>query len=288
MKKIFGILAVGMMILSSCGNSTPSADLKNKVDTLSYVMGMANTQGLEQYLIEALGVDSTCMDDVIKGIQDAVNAGDSKEKQAYYAGLQIGSQIKNQMFKGINRQLAGKDSVEVLNTNDFMSGFIAKVKKEETKLNVDSMAPMIQTMMDEVKATYMEKEFGKNKEAGEKFLKDNGKKAGVVTLPSGVQYKVLKAAEGVKPTKEQRVKVMYEGKTIDGKVFDSNWGKEPTTMGVGQVIPGFSEALQLMPVGSTWEIYIPQDKAYGSNNAGQIEPFSTLIFKVELKEIVED
>ena len=101
MKKIFGILAVGMMILSSCGNSTPSADLKNKVDTLSYVMGMANTQGLEQYLIEALGVDSTCMDDVIKGIQDAVNAGDSKEKQAYYAGLQIGSQIKNQMFKGI-------------------------------------------------------------------------------------------------------------------------------------------------------------------------------------------
>ena len=288
MKKIFGILAVGMMILSSCGNSTPSADLKNKVDTLSYVMGMANTQGLEQYLIEQLGVDSAYMGDVIRGIQDAVNAGDSKKQQAYFAGLQIGSQISNQMFKGINHQLAGKDSVEVLNTNDFMSGFIAKVKKEETKLNVDSMAPMIQTMMDEVRATYLEKEFGKNKVAGEKFLKDNGKKAGVVTLPSGVQYKVLKAADGVKPTKEQRVKVMYEGKTIDGKVFDSNWGKEATTMGVGQVIPGFSEALQLMPVGSTWEIYIPQDKAYGSNNAGQIEPFSTLIFKVELKEIVED
>ena len=126
------------------------------------------------------------------------------------------------------------------------------------------------------------------KAAGEKFLTENKKKPGVVTLPSGLQYKVLVEGNGAKPAKDDMVKVVYEGRTIDGKVFDatSRHGTESDTFGVGKLIKGWTEALMLMPVGSKWEIYIPQELAYGARGAGDdIAPYSALIFTLELKGI---
>ena len=107
-------------------------------------------------------------------------------------------------------------------------------------------------------------------------------------LANGVQYKVIKEGNGPIPTDSTKVKIHYEGKTIDGNVFDSSYQRgEPADMIPTQLVPGFAEALKNMPVGSTWEIYIPADQAYGEREAGSIKPFSTLIFKVELLEIVK-
>ena len=131
----------------------------------------------------------------------------------------------------------------------------------------------------------MEKQFGDYKKQNEKFLADNAKKPGVVTLPSGVQYKVITEGKGATPADTSVVKVHYEGKTIDGNVFDSsekNNGGKPTEIMLNQVIPAWQQALTLMPEGSMWELYIPQNLAYGERQAGQIPPYSTLIFKVEV------
>ena len=124
------------------------------------------------------------------------------------------------------------------------------------------------------------------KEANDNFLKENGKKEGVVTLPSGLQYKVIKEGNGLVPGDNSLVKVHYEGYLIDGTVFDSSYKRGQTaTFRLNQVIKGWSEALQHMPVGSVWEIYIPQELGYGDRELREIHPFSTLIFKVELLEM---
>ncbi len=125
-------------------------------------------------------------------------------------------------------------------------------------------------------------------EKGEKFLAENKLKDGVVTTESGLQYKVLKEGTGATPTPTDKVKVHYEGKLLDGKVFDSSYErKKPSEFGVTQVIPGWTEALQLMKEGSTYELYIPYNLAYGDRGSASIKPFSVLIFKVELLSIIK-
>ena len=134
-----------------------------------------------------------------------------------------------------------------------------------------------------IKAKAMEQQYGANKKAGEKYLADYAKKAGVKKLDGGVLYRVIKEGKGEMPTDTSWVRVHYEGKTIDGKVFDSSYErKDPVQLRANQVIPGWTTALTHMPVGSTWEVVIPQDKAYGDRETPQIKPFSTLIFKIEL------
>ena len=286
MKKLF----IGAMMMAfaaatfvSCGNSTPKADLKDEVDTLSYAMGMAQTQGLKEYLSDRLQIDTAYMDDFIKGLNDGANAGDDKKKAAYYAGIQIGQQISNQMVKGINHEVFGDDSTKTISLKNFMAGFVSGTTGKKGLMTVEQAAQVAQAKMMAIKAKNMEKEYGPNKVAGEKFLAANKKKPGVVTLPSGVQYKVIKEGNGPMPKDTSMVKVQYEGKTIDGKVFDSSYKRgEPVSLRANQVIKGWTEALVHMPVGSVWEVYIPQQLAYGDRDQGQIKPFSTLIFKIEL------
>ena len=130
----------------------------------------------------------------------------------------------------------------------------------------------------------MEKKYADNKAAGEKFLAENKTKEGVVTTPSGLQYKIITKGTGEIPADSSKVKVNYKGTLIDGTEFDSSYKrKEPATFRANQVIKGWTEALTMMPVGSKWELYIPQELAYGARETGgQIKPFSTLIFEVEL------
>ena len=267
----------------ACGNSTPKADLKNDVDTMSYAMGMSQTQGLKEFMVERMGVDTAYMDDFIKGLNDGANAGDDKKKAAYYAGIQIGQQISNQMVKGINHEVFGDDSTKTISLKNFMAGFISGTTGKKGLMTIDEAAKLAQTKMMAIKAKNMEKEYGPNKAAGEKFLAANKKKPGVVTLPSGVQYKVIKEGNGPMPKDTSMVKVNYEGKTIDGKVFDSSFKRgEAVDLRANQVIKGWTEALVHMPAGSVWEVYIPQELAYGEREQGQIKPFSVLIFKIEL------
>ena len=142
----------------------------------------------------------------------------------------------------------------------------------------------MQTQMDAVKAKAMEKKYADNKAAGEKFLAENKTKEGVVTTPSGLQYKIITKGTGEIPADSSKVKVNYKGTLIDGTEFDSPYKrKEPATFRANQVIKGWTEALTMMPVGSKWELYIPQELAYGARETGgPIKPFSTLIFEVEL------
>jgi FKBP-type peptidyl-prolyl cis-trans isomerase FklB len=158
------------------------------------------------------------------------------------------------------------------------------------------MGDSVQIKQDKASAT-IQKFFGeiqkaegeKNQKAGEDFLAANKNKPGVVTLPDGLQYEIIKAGTGPKPKAEDEVKCHYHGTTIDGKVFDSSVERgEPANFPVNRVIPGWTEALQLMPVGSKWKLYIPAALAYGERGAGaDIKPNSTLIFEVELLEIVK-
>ena len=155
-------------------------------------------------------------------------------------------------------------------------------------MNPEKVMPQIDMMAKTIHDKVMSKKYKENKEAGEKFLAENGKKEGVKTLPSGLQYKVIKEGNGAIPADSMKVKVNYEGKTIDGEVFDSSYKRgEALEMMIRQNIPGFAEALTHMPVGSTWEVYIPAELAYGEREMGQIKPYSTLIFKIELLDIVK-
>lgn len=281
-------MAIAAATLASCGNSTPKADLKNDVDTMSYAMGMAQTQGLKDFLVGRMQIDTTYMDDFIKGLNDGANAGDDKKKAAYYAGIQIGQQISNQMIKGINSEVYGQDSTKSISLKNFMAGFVAGTtgKTDKVKMTVEQAQQIAQTKMMAIKAKNMEQQYGPNKAAGEKWLAANKKKEGVKTLPSGVQYRVIKVGTGAMPKDTSTVVVNYEGKTIDGKVFDSSYKRgEPITLKANQVIKGWTDALVHMPVGSVWEVYIPQELAYGDREQGQIKPFSALIFKIELVKL---
>ncbi len=281
------LAAISAVMMFACGNGTPKASLKSDIDTVSYAIGMAQTQGLKEYLVGRMGIDTTYMDEFIKGLNEGANAGDDKKKAAYYAGIQIGQQISNQMVKGINHELFGEDSTKTISLKNFMAGFISGTTGKNAIMTVDSAAQVAQDMMRAIKAKNMEKEFGPNKEAGEKYLAENAKKEGVKVLDGGVQYKVLKEGTGAMPKDTSMVKVHYEGKTIDGKVFDSSYQRgQPADFRANQVIKGWTEALVHMPAGSIWEVYIPQELAYGERQQGaDIKPFSMLIFKIELLEV---
>lgn len=285
MKKLTlaALAALAALTFSACGNSTPKGDLKNDMDTLSYAIGMAQSNGLSQYLVDRMGVDSTYVDDFIKGLNEGVSAGDDKKKAAYYAGIQIGQQISNQMIKGINHEIFGEDSTKTISLKNFMAGFVSGYTGKGGLMTMEQAGMTAQMKMEQVKAKNMEEQFGANKKAGEAFLAKNKSAEGVQTLPCGVQYKVIKAGTGEIPADTCAVKVHYEGKLLDGTVFDSSYKRgEPTVLRANQVIKGWTEVLTKMPVGSTWEVYIPQELAYGSREAGQIQPFSCLIFKIEL------
>lgn len=287
MKKLsfLAVAAIAAATLASCGKSTPKASLKSDVDSLTYAIGMAQSEGLTEYLSRQ-GVDTTYIKEFIKGLNEGASAGDDKKKAAYYAGIMIGQQVGNQMYEGINRQIYGEDSTQSISKKNLLAGFISGITGKNALMKKDEAQLYAQTKMEAVKAKAMEAQYGENKKAGEAFLAANAKKAGVKTLPGGVQYKVIKEGNGAIPADTSMVKVHYEGKTIDGNVFDSSYNrKEPTTFRANQVIKGWTEALVHMPAGSVWEVYIPQDKAYGSRDAGNIKPFSALIFKIELIEV---
>lgn len=290
MKKIGFLMAGAAMIagLASCTGQSKEASLKSDVDSLSYAIGMAQTQGLKDYLSGRLQMDTTYMNEFFKGVEDGTNKKSPKDI-AYMAGLQIGQQIGGQMMPGINRDLFGADSKETISLANFMAGFFDGTNGKSQVMTMDSAQKYIRQTMPVIKKRSLMQAYGENKAAGEKFLTENKGKEGVVTTESGLQYKVLVQGKGAVPTKESKVKVNYKGTLIDGTEFDSSskHGDKPSEFYVNRVVKGWTEALTLMPVGSKWELYIPQELAYGETDMGNIKPFSTLIFEVELVDIVK-
>lgn len=281
-------MAIAAATFSACGNSSaPRADLKTDVDSMSYAIGLLQSQYIRQAIQQGQVIDTAYIDDFVKGINEGVNAGDDKKKTAYIVGLQIGQQLSTQLVKGVNREVFGDDSTKTISLKNLLSGFITGATGKTGLMTPESANQIATSKMEQIKSATMLKQYGANKTAGEKFLAANKTKPGVVTLPSGLQYKVIKEGNGAIPSDTTQVKVQYEGRTIDGKVFESSYknGNGPISVLPSQMIPGWTQALTHMPEGSVWEVYIPQELGYKERQAGQIKPFSTLIFKIELVKV---
>ena len=286
--KTLAIMATAALTFSACGNSSaPRADLKTDIDSMSYAIGLLQSQYVRQAIQQGQVIDTTYIDDFVKGINEGVNAGDDKKKAAYIMGLQVGQQLSTQLVKGVNQQVFGDDSTKTISLKNLLAGFITGATGKTGLMTPEIANQVAQSKMEQIKSATMTKQYGANKVAGEKWLAANKRKPGVVTLPSGLQYKVIKEGKGAIPADTTTVKVQYEGRTIDGKVFESSYknGNGPVSMVPAQMIPGWTQALTRMPEGSIWEVYIPQQLAYKERQAGNIKPFSTLIFKIELVKV---
>lgn len=267
-------------------NNDSTADLTAQIDTFSYAMGLTQTQGLKDFVVNRMGVDTLYMSDFVKGLKEGIKVGEDKKKGAFFTGIQIGQQVTTQIIPGVTRDVLGKNGE--LNKNNFMAGFVAGVTEKGLLMHPMEAQEVTMRLIEELKNERFEQEYGTNKAEGIAFLDSIAKTEGVVKTESGLCYKVITEGKGAVPTNTDRVKVHYRGTLIDGTEFDSSYKRnEPTTFGANQVISGWTEALTMMPVGSKWVLYIPQELAYGNRDMGQIKPFSTLIFEVELLEIVK-
>jgi FKBP-type peptidyl-prolyl cis-trans isomerase FklB len=281
MKKIISSLAVlsAIVLATSCTNSA-NVEVKTSADSLAYAAGVINTEGLVDHVTTRLGIDPEYMPEVIEGLKEAF-ASDSPADNAKNLGRQLGSQLKNQILPYMNETIG--DSI---NADIFLSAFVATLQEEETLMDVPTATAYFRTESEKVRNANMASKYADNKEAGLAFLEANKAVAGVQVTESGLQYKVTKMGKGKKPSATDKVKVHYHGTLIDGTVFDSSVERgEPIVFALNQVIPGWTEGLQLMPVGSKFTFYIPQELAYGDRETGSIKPFSALIFEVELISI---
>jgi len=232
-------------------------------------------------------INAPKLNEFIKGMTEGMN---QKEKSAYANGLSIGVQFSQQMLPQFNSMLFGSDSTKKVNNDQILAGLISVLKNQQ--LAIDKMAAngLIQAEVEKAQAAETARQeedlkiqYKDSIAAGDAYMAENAKREGVVTLPSGLQYEILRAGTGAVPTDTEQVKVHYHGTLINGTVFDSSVDRgEPATFGVTQVIPGWTEALKLMPVGSKWRLYVPYNLAYGSADRGTIKPYSNLIFDVEL------
>lgn len=262
----------GKPIKGTCPSKVKTVALKSLNDSLNYAFGLMNGNDIAMYVL----ADDTLGDkkaDLIKHINKGLKTK-VHNPQLKNMGEQIGKSIKEQEPSG----LINEPSL----TTDFAlikQGFINGLLGDDSQFDSRSAAEYIQATLNHIK-------YGDTKEQGEKFLEENKLREGVIVTESGLQYEVLKMGKGKKPAATDRVKVHYHGTLTDGTVFDSSVDRgEPIVFGLNQVIPGWTEGVQLMPVGSKFRFFIPQNLGYGERAAGSIPPYSTLIFEVELLDI---
>ena len=201
--------------------------------------------------------------------------------------MEIANQVRDRMLPSMVKDFT--DSPDSIISDLVYRGFMDALQKDTTYFTQTTAEAFFGEKQRADQAAKEEKLYGPNRRAGEEFLAENAKKEGVVTLHSGLQYKVLVKGEGEVPKKTDKVQVHYEGRLVDGTVFDASnkHGDKPMEFRPDQVIKGWTEALTMMPVGSKWQLYIPYNLAYGNRDSGTIKPYSALIFDVELVGIVK-
>lgn len=275
-------VAAAAVSFTSCdGGSESSVKLGGDIDSITYNLGLFQAEEVKQALASGQ-LDSTYIDEFIKGMKESAEK-ENKKKDAYLSGYGYGKRF-GQLSEQLSKLVYGDDSTKTVNMNVLIAGFSDAVKGKAKKTAEEAYNEFTK-QIEPFNQAQAEKQYGDNKKAGEKYLADNKKKEGVKVLPSGVQYKVITEGTGAVPSDTSVVKVNYEGKLIDGTVFDSSYQRnQPFEVNMAQpgVIPGWVEVLKIMPAGSKWEVTIPADQAYGAQNMGQIKPFSTLIFTIEV------
>lgn len=248
-------------------------ELKSSADSLSYVAGMNATRGLIPYIQQSFQVDTAYMENFLRGYKDALAMGINPTTVAYSAGMEVAKLVEKRVYPGTKEEL--KSTGDSISHAMFQNGFIAALANDTTFFTSKTAADFQKEALAG---------------AGEKFLAANAKKPGVKVLPSGLQYKVITEGHGEVPKASDEVEVIYEGRLIDGTVFDAtskHGGSKTDKFRANGLIKGWTEALTLMPVGSKWQLYIPYELAYGERQAGQIPPYSTLVFDLELVSIVK-
>ena len=247
-------------------------------DSLSYAAGQSVTEGLIPYLEQRMGMDTAYMADFIEGFKAAIAVGNDPREKARNLGYQIAEQVRGNMLANVKHDFT--ETPDSIIDQLLYRGFTDALANDSSVMTMAHATETFNAKREQNKAIMV----AKQTEAGRQFLAENAMKEGVITTPSGLQYKVLVQGNGEVPQRTDKVKVHYEGRLIDGTVFDASakHGSEPSSFRADQVIKGWTEALTMMPVGSKWELYIPQELAYGERQAGQIPPYSTLIFQVEL------
>ena len=259
--------------------------LTTSSDSVSYAAGMTVTNGLVPYLVQQ-GVDTAYIADFIRGFKEVVNNTITPQMKAFSVGLEIANQVKERMLPSLTKEFT--DTPDSIITTVLFRGFTDALLADSTHFKQEAAEAYFQQKQKANKQAKDDKLYGANRDAGKKFLEENAKKDSVITTPSGLQYNVLVKGDGEVPQLTDKVQVNYEGRLIDGTVFDASakHGDKPAEFQPNQVIPGWTEALTMMPVGSKWQLFIPQELAYGDRNTGQIKPYSALIFDVEVVGIV--
>ncbi|MCL1937446.1 MAG: FKBP-type peptidyl-prolyl cis-trans isomerase [Candidatus Azobacteroides sp.] len=295
MKKLVSVSFISVSIFMgiaffSCNAQIPKAELKTDIDSISYAQGVLYSSQVDQIFAQ-LELDSTCKVDFARGFKEGFNI-DSKDKKAtaYTIGKTIGLQLGLQFIPYFNNQLFEGDSTQTISRENFMSGYLSNIMQPEKALIHGEEARIYSTNATEkIRNASLEKKYADVKKENENFLEKNKSQAGVIVLPSGLQYKVIKEGKGPKPSETDVVKVHYHGTDIHGTVFDSSVERgTPSEFSLNHVIKGWTEGIQLMPVGSKYTFYVPYYLAYGEQGrGGNIGPFSTLIFDVELLDIVK-
>ena len=247
-------------------------------EEFSYAMGVAQGSSLRDYLMTREGVDSLYLGEAIKMMQGNTPKQQAQLILAQAAGLKIAQMNDERVISEVNKAATGKSDTTYMSKEAFVRGLADVVLKRPHVLREDSAQAIVERQFNFYKNKY--------KLENQAFLAANKQKKGVVTLPSGLQYRILKAGKGALATDTTLVEVNYEGRLTDGTIFDSSYKRGQTAkFKPTQVIKGWTEALKLMPEGSTWELYLPYDLAYGKNGTGSIPPYSTLIFKVEIVKV---
>lgn len=249
--------------------------LTTEKDSLSYASGFVMSNGLDRFVSQQFGVDlETGKDDFLRGYDEGVNDTTEQALKAYAAGILIAAMTRDNNFEKMKAQFGSGFRCDLL-----MRG-LRDVLTGDTAIFTSASAQQFQKAFSERRAAEVRKE-------NEEFLLKNGTKPGVVTTESGLQYHVLREGTGDIPKASDEVVVRYEGRLIDGTVFDSseNHGPDGVTFRADRLIKGWTEALTQMKVGSKWEIFVPQQLGYGSRPSGKIPAYSTLIFKLELLDI---
>lgn len=242
----------------------------------SYAAGVAQSASLAQFLAQRSGVDSAHIKDFVEGLSKEVSADEAAKLRALLASIDIKKQMP-QIVQSMNQQATGKGDTTYVDATIFLKGLTEGLLKTNT-LSADSATKIEQQQYD-----YHTQQL---KTRNADFLKNYAKQKGVKSTPSGLLYKVIKEGDGAMPTDTSEVEVHYEGKLVDGTVFDSSYKRgETATFAVNQVIKGWSEAVKLMKVGAEYEVCLPYEIAYGERGTRGIPPYSTLIFKIELKSI---
>ncbi len=288
--KLFLIVALASVCLGTSAQKVRKKKLeplpaKEKVqpvtvEAFSYAAGLSQAQSLKAYLAQQLGIDTAYVSFTAQALLDANKLTDEqlKQQEAYAAGLQIAKMNKDRVIPSLNEAATGKADTVYTDGRLFAQGLA------DYLLNKNTMSPDSAMKLVEAQIEYYQEAF---KRLNADFLVANAKKKGVKTTESGLQYSIIKQGTGAVATDTTDVEVHYEGRLIDGKVFDSSYKRgQPATFKPSQVIKGWTEALKLMPEGSIYELYIPYNLGYGERGAGEnIPPFATLIFKVEVLKV---